>query len=264
MTQHNSAKSTYQPRFTKNQLRRAIRETYREVAKAPAKNVSLTLGQRLAEHLGYYPELLGGIPSEAIASFAGAGNPFNSGPIVVGERIVDVGCGAGMDSLIAARLTGEGGEVIGVDMTNEMVSSARRNARAMGAWNTRYMIGFAEKLPIESETIDLIISNGVINLSPEKEQVFSELYRVLRTGGRVHIADVFLRERVPDSARDLLHLWTDCIAGGEEIETYIGMMEQVGFRHIEFFKDVDLFRGTRIEEQARKFGAYGYTIRGWK
>ncbi|MGE3800069.1 MAG: methyltransferase domain-containing protein [Candidatus Kapaibacterium sp.] len=264
MRQHNSATPTYRPRFTKDQLRRAIRETYKEVAKRPAKNDRFTLGQQLAEFLGYPADLLDGIPNEAIASFAGAGNPFDSGPVVVGETILDVGCGAGMDSLIAARLTGEGGKVIGVDMTNEMVNSARRNAREMGAWNARYIIGFAERLPLGSETIDLIISNGVVNLSPEKEQVFDEMYRVLKPGGRIQIADVLLQETVPDSARDLLNLWTDCIAGGEEVETYLGIMQKVGFRHIEFCKDVDLFRGTRVEERARRFGAYGYTIRGWK
>ena len=255
---------THVPRFTKDRLRGAIRTAYKEVACSPEKKFHFISGRPLAERLGYTDELLSGVPEEAIASFAGTGNPFKGGPVVVGETILDIGSGAGTDALIASRLVGDKGKVIGVDMTNEMVSKARRNGREIGAWNAQFTLGFAEKLPVGSETVNLVISNGVINLSPDKKQVFEEIYRVLVPGGRFQISDVLVDERVPDFVRDLIHLWTDCIAGGELVGPYLAMIREIGFRHVEIVEEVNVFDGAQVEERAAKYGARGYLIRGWK
>lgn len=258
------SRERYVPRFTKDRLRGAVRAAYREVACSPKKTFHFIAGRPLANQLSYDEGLLAGIPEGAIASFAGVGNPFEVGPVVYGETILDIGCGSGMDALIAARLTGNEGTVIGVDMTNEMIANARRHALEIGAWNTRFTLGFAEKLPIGDESVDLIISNGVINLSPDKQTVFNEMHRVMAPGGRFQIADVLVEEPVPNHARDLIHLWTDCIAGGETMAPYLEMIRAAGFRHVEIVREYDVFRGAKVEERAMKYGARGYTVRGWK
>ena len=252
------------PRFTKDRLRGAIRAAYKEVACSPDRTFHFISGRPLARKMGYTDDMLQGIPEGSIASFAGTGNPFRGGPVGVGETVLDVGCGAGMDALIAARLTGDGGTVIGVDMTNEMLVKARANGREIGAWNTQFTLGLAERLPVGAETVNLVISNGVINLSPDKKQVFDEIYRVLTPGGRFQISDVLVDEPVSVYARDLIHLWTDCIAGGELVENYLGIIRRAGFKHVEIVEEIDVFNGAQVEEKAARYGARGYLIRGWK
>ena len=173
-------------------LRDAIREEYAAVATAPERGFHFHTGRPLARILGYDDAWLAGIPGPTIASFAGTGNPFGAGPLAPGERVVDVGCGAGIDTLIAARMVGEQGRAIGVDMTSAMLERARASARAMGATNVELREGYAEALPVEDGWADVVISNGVMNLFPDKFAGLREMARSLRPGGRLQVGDILV------------------------------------------------------------------------
>jgi arsenite methyltransferase len=189
------------------ELRRAVQEEYSLVATDPGRGFHFHTGRRLARMLGYDDALLEGIPEESIASFAGTGNPFSLGPIAPGERVVDVGCGAGIDSLIAAKQVGPTGAVVGVDMTPAMLDRARASADAAGCWNASFRHGLAESLPVEPEWADVVISNGVMNLFPDKLAGLREMARVLRPGGRLQIADILVERAVGEKGKRNIDLW---------------------------------------------------------
>jgi SAM-dependent methyltransferase len=189
-------------------LREAIREEYSEVASHPEKGFHFHTGRPLARMLEYADEWLIGIPEASIESFAGTGNPFSLGELHPGEWVVDVGCGAGIDSLIAAKKVGSEGRVIGVDMTPAMLEKARRAAREMGLANVEFREGYAEALPVEDGWADVVISNGVLNLMPDKAAVLEEMSRVLKAGGRLQIGDILVQKPVPESAKRKIDLWT--------------------------------------------------------
>ena len=188
-------------------LRCEIRKEYAEVATNPSKGYHFHTGRPLARMLGYAQEWLEHVPEPSIASFAGTGNPFAVGHIRPNERVVDVGSGGGIDSLIAAWMTGASGHVVGVDMTLEMLSKARASAVDAGLSNVEFRSGHAEALPVEDGWADVVVSNGVINLCPDKVQVFREMHRVLRPGGRLQIGDILVQKPVPDSAKRDIDLW---------------------------------------------------------
>lgn len=196
------------PEINEEVLRCEISKEYAEVARNPAKGFHFHTGRPLARLLAYRDEWFAGIPEGSIESFAGTGNPFSLGLPRAGERVVDVGCGAGLDSLIAARAVGKTGRVVGVDMTEEMLEKARSSAARAGVTNGEFRKGYAEALPAPDGWADLVISNGVVNLSPDKAQVFSEIHRVLRPGGRLQIGDIIVQKAVPDSAKKKIDLWT--------------------------------------------------------
>ncbi len=158
--------------------------------------------------LGYDDEFINTVPENSVTSFAGTGNPFSLGIIKPGEKVVDVGCGAGFDSFIAAHMAGNGGRVIGVDMTPEMLQKAQGTAEVAGLSNVEFRKGVAEALPIEDNWADVVISNGVVNLCPDKLAVFREMYRVLKPGGRLQIADILVEKPVPEEAKQDIDLWT--------------------------------------------------------
>jgi len=158
--------------------------------------------------LGYPTEETDRLPDSVIESFAGVGNPFVFGPLRSGETVVDIGSGAGLDSILAARQVGAKGRVIGIDMTPEMLNKARANAEALQLTNIEFREGYAEALPLESGSADVIISNGVINLSPDKERVLKEIVSALKPGGRLQFADIAVDISVPDSAKENIDLWT--------------------------------------------------------
>jgi arsenite methyltransferase len=189
-------------------LRCAIQDEYEMVAVDPQQGFHFHTGRPLARMLGYQDEWLEDIPRLSIESFAGTGNPFSLGLIEQGEKVVDVGSGAGIDSLIAAHMVAPRGEVIGVDMTDAMISKANRAARENGFENVRFLKGYAEKLPVEDGWADVIISNGVLNLVPDKSAALKEMERVLKPGGRLQIGDILVQKAVPDSAKQDIELWT--------------------------------------------------------
>ena len=190
------------------QLRTAIREEYKVVAADPGHGFHFHTGRRAAKILGYADEWLAGIPEGAIESFAGTGNPFSLGQIRPGERVVDVGSGSGFDSLIAARLVGATGHVVGVDMTPEMLVNARENARQAALSNVEFREGLAEALPVPDGWADVVIANGVLNLAPDKSVALQEMGRVLKPTGRLQLADILVQKAVPDSAKRDIDLWT--------------------------------------------------------
>ncbi len=202
------AHQTSRPSLDVKKLRDEISAKYCQVATSPDQEFHFHHGRYLATLLDYPDELLDNLPSSVVESFAGTGNPFNLGPINEGEQVLDVGCGAGFDTLIAAMKVGSGGHVIGVDMTPEMLEKARRNALSLGVSNAEFREGLAEDLPVEDGSVDVVISNGVINLCPDKKAVYRELYRVLKPGGRLMIADIIVQRAVPEEAKANIDLWT--------------------------------------------------------
>ncbi len=189
-------------------LRSEISEKYTEVAKDPSKIHHFHTGRFQAERLAYASDILQNFPDQVIEPFAGVGNPFALGEIMAGETVLDVGSGGGFDSLIAAQKVGTQGKVIGVDMTEAMLAKARENAELMGATQAEFRQGVVESLPVDSESVDVVISNGVINLCPDKAAVYSEIFRVLRPGGRIMIADIVVQKEVPQGAKEDIDLWT--------------------------------------------------------
>jgi arsenite methyltransferase len=189
-------------------LRRAIRLEYAEVAEQPELGFHFLVGRPLAAVLGYDPAWLRGVPETSIESFAGTGNPFSVRLLGSGEHVVDVGSGAGIDSLIAAGMVGPSGHVIGVDMTPAMLAKASGSAAAAGATNVEFREGFGEALPVDDSWADVVISNGVLNLMPDKDAALREMARVLKPGGRLQIGDILVEHPVPESARQQIDLWT--------------------------------------------------------
>lgn len=188
-------------------LRREIQAEYAMVAREPDRGFHFHTGRPLAALLGYEPAWLDGIPESAIESLAGTGNPFSIAPLGPGECVVDVGCGAGIDSLIAAKMVGESGAVVGIDMTPAMLEKARAGAAAMVASNVEFREGYAESLPIPDGWADVVISNGVLNLFPDKVAGLREMARVLKPGGRLQIGDILVEKPVPPSAKRDIDLW---------------------------------------------------------
>lgn len=187
-------------------LRTAVQREYAEVAKNPNKGFHFHTGRTLAEILEYPASQLKDLPESVIESLAGTGNPFSLGEIRPGERVVDIGCGAGFDTFIAAGFVGPEGCVVGVDMTPAMLEKAR--AAAAGFPQIEFKEGFAEELPVPDGWADVIISNGVINLCPDKNHVFAEMHRKLKPGGRIQIGDILVQKPVPEAAKLEIDLWT--------------------------------------------------------
>ena len=194
--------------FAVDELRRAIRDEYATVALNPEQGFHFHTGRPLARLLDYDDAWLDGIPESTLASFAGTGNPFRLGMLQPGERVVDVGCGAGLDSLIAARMVGAEGHVIGVDMTPAMLAKARVSATEKGYSQVTFREGYAEALPAPDDWADVVISNGVLNLMPDKTAALAEMARVLQPGGRLQIGDILVQRAVPESAKRKMDLWT--------------------------------------------------------
>jgi SAM-dependent methyltransferase len=188
-------------------LKSEIRKTYAAVSREPEQDFIFPTGRDWAEDLGYPPELAR-LPTATVDSFAGVANPFSLGRLEPGDRVLDVGSGAGTDSLVAALMVGPEGAVTGIDMTPEMLEKARAGADELGLGNVSFVEGEAEKLPFSDASFDVVISNGVIDLIPDKDAVFSELHRILVPGGRVQIADVTIQRPVSDEGRRNIDLWT--------------------------------------------------------
>lgn len=191
-----------------SELRQAISKEYEEVADNPERGFHFHTGRPLTKILGYKEEWLDGIPESSIESFAGTGNPFSLGEIRPGERVIDIGCGAGIDSLIAAKKVGPNGKVIGIDMTEAMLDKARQASETADLKQVEFRLGHAENLPVPDNWADVVISNGVINLTPDKEATFREMARALKPEGRLQIGDILVQKKVPDSAKREIDLWT--------------------------------------------------------
>jgi SAM-dependent methyltransferase len=188
-------------------LKNEIKKTYASVSDEPEREFIFPTGRAWAEDLGY-PTELDKVPDAAAESFAGVANPWLLGRLTPGERVLDLGSGAGTDSLVAAQMVGADGSVTGIDMTPEMLAKARSAASTMGVTNVEFLESEAERLPFPDESFDVVVSNGVIDLVPDKDAVFAELFRVLVPGGRMQIADVTIQNPVSDEGRRNIDLWT--------------------------------------------------------
>ncbi|MBT7233309.1 MAG: methyltransferase domain-containing protein [Rhodospirillaceae bacterium] len=189
-------------------LREQVKDKYREVAVEPDGTFHFHTGRPLAARLGYDVAIVDPMLDAGVESFAGVANPFSMGQIFEGEKIVDAGSGAGFDSFIAATKVGAAGSVVGVDMTEEMLAKSRATAGAMDLANVEFREGLLEDIPVEDGWADVVISNGVFNLCVDKQQVFSEVFRILRPGGRLQFADIANGAPVPEGALHDIDLWT--------------------------------------------------------
>jgi arsenite methyltransferase len=189
-------------------LKSEIRKTYAAVSAEPDRDFIFPTGREWAVDLDYPADLLENLPVGALESYAGVANPVALGALQRGERVADLGSGAGTDSLVAAQMVGADGHVTGIDMTREMLDKARAAAAEMGAANVEFVEGEVESLPFPDDSIDVVISNGVIDLVPDKDAVFTEIFRVLRPGGRIQLADVTIQNPVSEEGRRDIDLWT--------------------------------------------------------
>jgi arsenite methyltransferase len=242
-------------------LRASIRAEYAAVAAEPDRGFHFHTGYRLAAILGYPQEWIERLPRGAVVSMAGTGNPLALGQLDPGERVVDCGSGAGADALIAARLVGPTGHVIGVDMTAEMLAAARATAADVRLANVEFREGLMEALPIETGWADVVISNGVLNLVPDKAAAIAEMYRVLRPGGRLQAADIVLERPVSATSKHDVSLWTGCIAGGLLTDELVALFSAAGFVDVEIVPGRDVFAGAPQQSSAADFGTRGAGIR---
>jgi SAM-dependent methyltransferase len=250
--------TTNDPAVDPAALRASVREKYREVAVHPDGDFHFHTGRPLAALLGYDPDLVAALPDRAVESFAGVANPFSLRPLGPGDRVVEVGSGGGFDSIVAAHLVGPDGQVVGVDMTPEMLAKARETARLLGLDRVEFREGIAEELPVDDGWAEVVISNGVLNLVADKPRVFAEIFRVLRPGGHLQFADIAVGRPVPDEAVCNIDLWTDCIAGGLSSDGWQQVLRTAGFVDIQVGPSVDTFGGARGEANARRFDVLGH------
>jgi len=218
-------------KMSPEEIKGAVKRAYGRVAACSESCCpsSVDSGTILAKMLGYDVENL---PKSVTESFAGCGDPVAISDIKEGETVLDLGSGAGLDVFMATKRVGDKGKVIGVDMTPEMVKKAQMNAHKLGIINAEFRLGDIEHLPIEDETIDVVISNCVINLTPDKQKAFKEVYRVLKPGGRMYISDIVIEGRLPGKLLDSIQAYTACISGALEEQKYLRIIKDVGFADV--------------------------------
>jgi arsenite methyltransferase len=245
----------------RTELETKVQDMYRQVALHPEGEFHFEMGRALAERLGYSPADLDRIPREAIDSFAGVGYYFHLAELKERERVLDLGSGSGMDTFVAALKVGPVGQVVGVDMTDAQRLKAERLRDASGIHNVTYLKGYIESLPVESASFDAVISNGVINLSPDKTKVFQEVARVLKPGGRIALADIVTDVQLPDGIVCNSTLWAACIGGAMQQDDYRTAIEAAGLL-IRTVEDNPSYRFISDNAQAasRKFGVKSVSL----
>ncbi len=237
-------------------LRENVTDMYTTVADDPSGDLHFPVGRKAAEFVGYPASDLDPLPHEALRSFAGVGYPFLAEAIQPGDTVLDVGSGSGTDLLIAADRVGESGLALGLDMTTAMLSRALANIRAVDAHNAMVLHGDAgERIPLPDASVDVVTSNGVVNLVPDKEAAFQEVHRVLAPGGRLQLADIVVNKAIPDAARCDGELWAACIAGAILQEDYLDAIRAAGFQDVEVQHRLDYFSAAPRED-ARETAAH--------
>lgn len=222
--------TTSVPGLDVDDLREQVRGMYAQVAREPHAEFHFEMGRALAERLGYPTADLDRIPAESIDSFAGVGYHFDLAALAEGETVLDLGSGSGMDTFVAALKVGPRGSVVGVDMTEAQIEKAERLRRSSRLGQVEYRKGYLEELPVDDASVDVVISNGVINLCADKARVFAEIGRVLRPGGRLAISDIVTETHLPPNVTCNASLWAACIGGAMQQESYRSTIESAGLR----------------------------------
>lgn len=251
--------TTTTPDLDRASILDAVRNMYDEVATCPARGFHFPTGRPACEYVGYPSSELDALPPSALDSFAGVGYPFLGNGIREGHSVVDVGSGSGVDVLLAVKRTGPSGRVFGVDLTPSMIEIARANLESAGAENASIVEGNAEEIPLDDAATDVVTSNGVINLVPDKPRAFSEIHRILKPGGTIQIADIVLTKPVSATSKADSALWAECIVGAEPEQNYLDLIAQAGFEDVLVVDRLDYFarsenEGTR--SAARDLGAH--------
>ena len=245
---------------------RAVAEMYTDVARNPLKGFHFPTGRLACLFVGYPAAQLDRVPATAVESFAGVGYPFAVGAIRAGDTVLDIGSGSGTDSLITSLLVGAGGRVYGLDMIEAMLGKLRGNIDSMGAMNVEPLAGNAEEIPLADASVDVVTSNGVLNLVPDKARAFREIARVLKPGGRVQIADIALARPVTAEARKDPKLWAECVVGAVMEDAYLDMLRSAGLE-VALVARLDYFAGSTSADTrrvAQGLGAHTIVIRGTK
>ncbi len=255
--------------FSREHIFEAVQKMYTQVAQQPQQGFHFPSGRPACEFEGYPAEQLDAVPAPAVESFAGVGYPFACNVIQLGHTVLDIGAGAGTDALIASILTGSKGKVYGLDMTQAMHDKLHANMQKMGVENVEPLFGNAEEIPLQDGTIDVITSNGVLNLVPDKPKAFAEIHRVLKSGGKIQISDIVINKNSDDllKSKDKPQLWAECIVGALFKENYIKGLEEAGFAQVKIHSQLDYFakssnKSTR--DVAAYFEAESITLSGIK
>jgi len=245
----------------------AVRRMYTEVAIECNREFHFPTGRKACEFVGYPAMQLDTLPPTAVESFAGVGYPFAAQVIRPGDVVLDVGSGSGTDALIAARLVGPSGRVIGLDLTEAMRDKLRANAGIAKANNLEILAGNAESIPLPDESVDVVTTNGVVNLVPDKTRAIREIARVLRPGGRLQLADIVVKSLPSEACQANPELWAECIVGATSEETYLAGLHEAGLRNLEVLSRSDYFAGsssTETRKVAESFGAHAIVLRAVK
>ena len=242
-------------------LEAKVKAMYRSVALEPEGEFHFEMGRSMAERLGYAPTDLDVIPPEAIASFAGVGYYFDFAKPRRGEKVVDLGSGSGMDSFIAALKVGPTGEVRGIDMTDEQLAKAERLRRSAGIAHVEFRKGYIQQTGLAGASFDLVISNGVVNLAPDKREVFREAARLLKVGGRLALADIVTETRLPDGITCDATLWAACIGGAAQVDDYLASVRGAGLR-VDQLRDNSQYHfiSNNARRAAAKFGVKSISL----
>ncbi|MBI2313251.1 MAG: methyltransferase domain-containing protein [Betaproteobacteria bacterium] len=245
----------------------AVQEMYTDVAKCPGKGFHFPTGRLACLFVGYPAAQLDEIPDSAVESFAGVGYPFAANVIREGAAVLDIGSGSGTDALIACNLVAARGRVYGLDMTEAMQEKLRANAAKIGAAQLKPVLGNAEEIPLPDEAADVATSNGVINLVPDKPRAFREIFRVLRRGGSLQLADIVLAKPISEKSRENPRLWAECIVGAVKEDEYLDMIRSAGFSDVQAISHLDYFSGSSnadTRKVARSFGTQTVVLRARK
>lgn len=247
--------------FDTRDLEAKVKDMYRAVAEAPEGEFHFEMGRALAERLGYTGADLDRVPAEAIASFAGVGHYFHLADLSLGDTVVDLGSGSGMDTFVAALRVGSGGKVVGIDMTDAQRLKAERLRAASGVANVRFLKGYIEDVALPDASADVVISNGVINLAPDKAKVFREAARLLKPGGRLAISDIVTEVQLPQNIVCNATLWAACIGGAAQQDNYRKLIETAGLRVVaEEDNPAYQFISDNAQGASRKYGVKSVSI----
>jgi len=242
------------------ELETKVKDMYRHVAQQPHDTFHFELGAPVALRVGYDADLLAAVPSGATESFAGVGHFFDLADLQPGESVVDLGSGSGMDAFYAAGLVGSTGHVYGVDFTQEQLDKARRLAADAGLTHVEFREGRIEALPLDDASVDCVISNGVINLCPDKKAVFAEAARVLKPGGRLAIADIITEQALTEAIVCNADLWASCIGGAAGQETYLQAIEAAGFTIDTLRVNAYAFLSDQARNASAKYGVKSISL----